>query len=70
MHGRLLGFGSVLAGGTAQAAVTPITPVAKKQCHAAWKMAGPMGDTLSKDKAEPFVVNFAWSLPITMGRLH
>ena len=28
-------------------------------CQSAWKMASPNGDTLSKDKATPFVVNYA-----------
>ena len=27
-------------------------------CQSAWKMAAPDGDTLSKDKATPFVVNY------------
>ena len=27
-------------------------------CQSAWKMAAPSGDTLSKDKATPFVVNY------------
>jgi len=27
-------------------------------CQSAWKMASPNGDTLSKDKATPFVVNY------------
>ena len=28
------------------------------KCESAWKMAAPNGDTLSKDKAVPYVVNF------------
>jgi hypothetical protein len=28
------------------------------KCQSAWKMASPDGDTLSQDKAVPFVVNF------------
>ena len=28
------------------------------ECQKAWEMAGPDGDTLSKDKAVPFVLNF------------
>jgi hypothetical protein len=27
-------------------------------CQSVWKMASPAGDTLSQDKAVPFVVNF------------
>jgi hypothetical protein len=27
-------------------------------CQSVWKMASPNGDTLSKDKATPFVVNY------------
>jgi len=54
----LFGVGSVLAGGTAQAATKPMAPLGDKQCQAAWKMAAPVGDALSKGKAEPFVMNF------------
>ena len=28
------------------------------KCESVWKMAAPSGDTLDKDKAVPFVVNF------------
>ena len=28
------------------------------QCQSVWKLASPNGDTLSKDKAVPYVVNF------------
>lgn len=28
------------------------------KCQSAWKMASPNGDTLSQDKAVPYVVNF------------
>ena len=28
------------------------------QCESVWKMASPNGDTLSQDKAVPYVVNF------------
>jgi hypothetical protein len=28
------------------------------KCQSVWKMASPNGDTLSKDKATPYVVNF------------
>lgn len=28
------------------------------KCQSVWKMAAPEGDTLSKDKATPFVVNY------------
>jgi len=28
------------------------------ECTKAWEMAGPDGDTLSKDKATPFILNF------------
>jgi len=29
-----------------------------EDCQKAWEMAGPDGDTLSKDKATPFILNF------------
>jgi hypothetical protein len=28
------------------------------QCQSVWKLASPNGDTLSKDKAVPYIVNF------------
>jgi hypothetical protein len=28
------------------------------KCQSVWKTASPLGDTLSKEKATPFVVNF------------
>ena len=30
-------------------------------CQNVWKMASPNGDTMSGDKAAPFIVNFQWS---------
>jgi hypothetical protein len=47
-----------LAGGTAQAATQPGPRLAKQQCREAWKMASPGGDTLSRSKATPYVLNF------------
>ena len=32
--------------------------LARHSCQEVWKMASPNGDTLSKDKATPFVVNY------------
>lgn len=32
--------------------------LSEAECNKAWQMAGPDGDTLSKDKATPFVLNF------------
>jgi hypothetical protein len=32
--------------------------LSEADCQKAWEMAGPDGDTLSKDKAEPFILNF------------
>ncbi|HML91142.1 hypothetical protein [Methyloceanibacter sp.] len=32
--------------------------LSEAECTKAWEMAGPDGDTLSKDKATPFVTNF------------
>lgn len=32
--------------------------LSQAECQKAWEMAGPAGDTLSKDKATPFILNF------------
>lgn len=32
--------------------------LSEADCQKAWEMAGPDGDTLSKDKATPFILNF------------
>ncbi|BAQ16325.1 hypothetical protein [Methyloceanibacter caenitepidi] len=32
--------------------------LSEAECTKAWEMAGPDGDTLSKDKATPFILNF------------
>ena len=34
------------------------TPLDQTACQDVWKMAAPAGDTLAKDKAVPFVVNY------------
>jgi hypothetical protein len=47
-----------LAGSTAQAATQPGPRLAKHECHEVWKMASPHGDTLSRGKATPYVLNF------------
>jgi EF hand domain-containing protein len=36
----------------------PSAPLDDAACQDVWKMAAPSGDTLAKDKAVPFVVNF------------
>ena len=36
----------------------PSATLVDTACQSAWKMASPNGDTLSKDKATPFVVNY------------
>ena len=36
----------------------PSAPLDDAACQDVWKMAAPNGDTLAKDKAVPFVVNF------------
>lgn len=33
--------------------------LSEDECQKAWEMAGPDGDTLSKDKATPYILNFA-----------
>jgi len=45
-----------LASGVAQAADVAV-PADK--CDAAWSMASPNGETIAKDAATPFVLNFA-----------
>lgn len=32
--------------------------LSEDECQKAWEMAGPDGDTLSEDKATPFILNF------------
>jgi EF hand len=63
----LLSAGYAFAGGGApvpegsQAAAPSGRPGAvldDAKCQSVWKMASPNGDTLSKDKAVPFIVNF------------
>jgi hypothetical protein len=36
----------------------PTAPLDDAACQSVWKMASPNGETLSKDKATPFVVNY------------
>ena len=36
----------------------PSATLDNAKCESVWKMASPNGDTLSQDKAVPFVVNF------------
>ena len=36
----------------------PSAPLDNAGCQDVWKMAAPNGDTLAKDKAVPFVVNY------------
>jgi hypothetical protein len=54
----LLSVSLALVGGGAHAASKQVAPLARKDCKAAWNLAAPMGETLSKRKAEPFVVDF------------
>jgi hypothetical protein len=44
---------------SAQAAEQPATPLKPARCKAAWEMASPNGETLSRGKASPYVLNFA-----------
>ena len=50
--------GAALAGGNAEAATTQGPRLATAQCHEVWKMASPNGETLSRSKATPYVLNF------------
>jgi hypothetical protein len=63
----LLGTGLCFAGAGAPVPEGSQTPPASgrpsaalddAKCESVWKMASPNGETLSKDKAVPFVVNF------------
>jgi hypothetical protein len=63
----LLGMASALAGAgapvpegsqTPPPSGRPSAPLDDAACQDVWKMAAPAGDTLSKDKATPFVVNY------------
>jgi hypothetical protein len=54
----LLGVSLVLVGGGAYAASKQAAPLARKDCKATWKLAAPMGEALSKGKAEPFILDF------------
>ena len=63
----LLGTGAALAGAgapvpegsqTPPPSGRPSAPLDNAACDSVWKMASPDGDTLAKDKAVPFVVNY------------
>jgi hypothetical protein len=63
----LLSAGYAFAGGGApvpegsqdpKASGRPTAVLDDAKCQSVWKMASPDGDTLSQDKAVPFVVNF------------
>ena len=63
----LISVGSALAGGGAPVpegsqnpppSGRPSAPLDDAACQDVWKMAAPAGDTLAKDKATPFVVNY------------
>jgi hypothetical protein len=62
-----LGTGAAFAGGGAPVpegsqnpppSGRPSAPLDDAACQDVWKMAAPSGDTLSKDAAVPFVVNY------------
>jgi len=63
----LLGAGYAYAGGGAPVpegsqkdppSGRPGKVLSEAECTKAWQTAGPDGDTLSQDKAEPFILNF------------
>lgn len=63
----LLSAGSAYAGGGAPVpegsqkdppSGRPGKVLSEAECTKAWETAGPAGDTLSKDKAAPFILNF------------
>jgi hypothetical protein len=43
---------------SAQAAEHPAAPLKPARCKAAWELASPNGETLSRGKASPYVLNF------------
>jgi hypothetical protein len=43
---------------SAQAAGQPATPLKPARCKAAWEMASPNGETLSRGNVSPYVLNF------------
>jgi hypothetical protein len=53
----LLAASVLLTAGAALAENNP-APMDDAKCAAQWTMASPNGDTLSKDKATPYVLNF------------
>jgi hypothetical protein len=53
----LLAASILLSAGAAVAENNP-APMDDAKCEAQWTMASPNGDTLSKDKAAPYVLNF------------
>jgi len=48
----------VTMGVTATCALAATIPVPQEKCNAAWTMASPNGDTLSKGASVPFVLDF------------
>ena len=47
-----------VAGATAGSALAANVPVPAEKCNAAWAMASPNGDTISKGADVPFVLDF------------
>jgi hypothetical protein len=47
-----------VTGLTAGSALAANIPVPGEKCNAAWEMASPNGDTISKDASVPFVLDF------------
>jgi len=54
----LIGAGCLCNASGAQAADTPGQALDESQCQTGWTMVSPNGATLSKDEAEPYVLNF------------
>jgi hypothetical protein len=57
-HVLMLTFALTATGLTAGGAFAATVPVPSEKCNAAWEMASPNGDTISKGADVPFVLDF------------
>ena len=57
-HAQMLAVALAVAGLTSGSALAATIPVPSEKCDAAWELASPNGDTLSKDANVPFVLDF------------
>lgn len=57
-HALTIVFALTATGLTAGGALAATIPVPSEKCNAAWEMASPNGDTISKGADVPFVLDF------------